>query len=85
MSRMYGGLQHHQDVSAILENMTCLSDAVEKLAKKIKEIADIAKDVGGDPMQSTRYMGLVEAREALMKVISISEGTYTYNIASKAS
>lgn len=55
---------------------------LENIDRRMRDIETMAKELGGDTSQSTLYMGYVELKQSLQKIISIQEGTYTYNLTS---
>ena len=56
---------------------------MDQIRSRMRDIETMAKEVGGYPGQSTTYMGYSVMSSNLEKVMSILEGTYTYDMKSR--
>lgn len=60
-----------------------LTDILEMCHETMNAVTEIAKEVGGDPAKSDRYVYALELSNMIYRLRSLLSGTYTFSLPGK--
>lgn len=62
------------------EEAVTLTDLAARTKIALANIAEVARDVGGDPTQSADYLNLQQINMAALTITTCNEGRFTHNL-----